>query len=121
MPVYPIQQAISAKEVVLSFIEALNDDNFEAARTHLDDAMIFQGVLGSRNGADDYIRDMKKMKLKYAVQKTFEDDDDVCLWYDITMSGIEVFSCGWYKVEDGRITLLKVIFDPRPVLEQAKK
>jgi limonene-1,2-epoxide hydrolase len=117
----PVKNAISAKEVVLSFIKALNDSDFDSAREYLDDNMIFQGVLGSRNSADDYIRDMKKMKFKYAIQKVFADGDDVCLWYDISMSGSEIFSSGWYKVEEGKIKLFKVIFDPRPVLEQAKK
>jgi len=117
-----VQTATSAKKVVLSFIKALNDSNFDAARAWLDDEMLFEGVMGSRHGADDYIKDMKKMKFKYAVQKVFADGDDVCLWYDITMQqGLEVFSSGWYKVEDGKINSFKVLFDPRPVLEQAKK
>jgi limonene-1,2-epoxide hydrolase len=117
----PVRNAISSKETVLSFIEALNDSNFDEARTYLDDNMIFQGVLGSRNGADEYIGDMKKMKFKYAIQKVFAEGNDVCLWYDITMSGPEILSCGWYQVEDGKIRLFRVVFDPRSVLGQAKK
>jgi limonene-1,2-epoxide hydrolase len=116
-----IQQDINAKEVVLSFIEALNDSDFDGARSHVDDNLIFQGVMGSRQGADDYFRDMKKMKFKYAVQKVFEEGDDVCVWYDITMSGKQIFSAGWYKVEDGKIMSFKVLFDPRPLLEQASQ
>ncbi len=112
---------VSAKEAVLSFIEALNDEDFDAAASHLHENMVFQGVMGSRYGADEYIKDMKKMKLKYAVQKTFEEGDDVCLWYDISMGGQQIFSAGWYKVEDGKIMSFKVIFDPRPLLDQAKK
>jgi limonene-1,2-epoxide hydrolase len=113
-------QDISAKEVVLSFIQALNDSDFDGARSHVDDALVFQGVMGVRNSADEYFKDMKKMKFKYAVQKVFEDGDDVCLWYDITMSDKQIFSAGWYKVEDGKIVSFKVLFDPRPLLEQAK-
>ena len=47
-----IQYDISAKEAVLSFIEALNDNDFDGARTHIDDNMVFEGVMGSRHGAD---------------------------------------------------------------------
>lgn len=115
-----IQTEVSAKEVVLSFIQALNDNDFDGARSHVDDALLFQGVMGTRTSADDYFRDMKKMKFKYAVQKVFESGDDVCLWYDITMGEREIFSAGWYKVEDGKIISFKVLFDPRPLLEQAK-
>ena len=116
-----VQTDISAKEVVMSFIQALNDNDFESARSHVDDALIFQGVMGSRHGADEYFRDMQKMKLKYAVQKVFEEGDDVCLWYDISMAGEQIFSAGWYKVEDGRIVSFKVVFDPRPLLKQARQ
>lgn len=113
-------QDTSAKEVVLSFIQALNNSDFDAARSHVDDGLVFEGVMGVRNSADEYFKDMKKMKLKYAVQKVFEDSDDVCLWYDITMSGKQIFSAGWYKVEDGKIVSFKVLFDPRPLLDQNK-
>jgi len=113
---------ISAKELVLSFIEALNDENFDSARTYVDDNLVFQGVLGTRNNADDYFKDMKKMKFKYAVQKVFADGNDVCLWYEITMGpGLAILSSGWYRIEDSKISLFKVIFDPRQVLEQGKK
>jgi len=33
------------------------------------------------------------------------------------MSGATLFTCGWYQVEDGKIRSLKVVFDPRPVLD----
>lgn len=111
----------NATETVLSFIDALNKDDFNTARTFLADDMKFIGVLGSRDGADVYITDMQKMKLKYAIQKTFSDNNDVCLFYDITMSELKIFSCGWYTVEDNKIKLFKVLFDPRPVLEKAPK
>jgi len=113
---------ISAKELVLSFIEAMNDENFDKAKTYAADNMVFQGVLGTRNNAADYFKDMKKMKFKYAVQKVFTDGNDVCLWYDISMGpGLAILSSGWYRIEDGKISSFKVIFDPRQVLEQSKK
>jgi hypothetical protein len=80
--------------------------------------MSFVGVLGTRDGAASYIQDMERIKLKYDIKKVFADDNDVCLWYDIQMSGVEVLTSGWYHVVDGKILSLKVVFDPRPVLEQ---
>ena len=105
-----------AKEIVLSCIKALNDERFDDARTYVADHFTFSGVLGSRNGAEEYFSDMKKMKLKYRIKKTFVDDDDVCLFYDLNMSGVTIFGCGWYHLEEGQISSLKVIFDPRPLL-----
>jgi len=112
--------ATTAREVVLQFIQALNDEDFDTARDQLHDDMTFTGVLGTREGADAYIEDMKKMRLKYDVKKSFADITDVSVFYDITMSGITVFCSGWYRVENGKISWFKVVFDPRPLLEQKK-
>ena len=112
--------ANDAKEVVLACIEALNNEDFKTARTLANDDMSFVGVLGSRDGADAYFKDMEHMKLKYDVKKAFADGDDVCLLYDLTMSGKTIFGCGWYQVKNGKISSLKVLFDPRPFLESGK-
>ena len=111
----------NAKEVVLTFVNALNEDDFETARGCLSDDMVFDGVLGHRDGADTYIKEMKKMKFKYKIKETFEDGNNVCLLYDIDMSGTKIFTCGWYQIKDGKIKSLKVVFDPRPVLEKTEK
>jgi hypothetical protein len=108
----------SSKETVQLFIQSLNNEDFTSARSYLADEMVFDGVLGSRNGADTYMQDMHKMKFKYQVKKAFEDGNDVCLLYDIDMgSGQNIFTCGWYRVEKGKIKSLKVVFDPRPLLD----
>ena len=110
-----------AKEIVIEFITLINDEHFKEARKYADDGMTFRGVLGSRDGADEYFADMEKMKLKYAVIKTIADGDDVCVFYNLDMSGANIFGCGWYEVREGKIVSLKVIFDPRPVLEKQGK
>jgi hypothetical protein len=111
----------SARAAVLSFIDSLNNENFDAARDLLIDDMTFKGVLGSRDSADAYMKDMKKMKMKYNIKKVFVDVDWVCLFYDITQGNITFYSCGCYQVKEGKIKSFEVIFDPRPVLEAADK
>lgn len=106
----------NSKAVVLSFIQALNAEDFDLARTQLHDDMSFKGVMGERNGADTYISDMQKMKLKYDIQKIFVDNNEVCLWYNIMMENNNILSCGWYKLEDEKIKSFQVVFDPRPLL-----
>jgi len=111
----------AAKVAVLSFIEALNKEDFSAARLFLAGDMKFEGVMGSRDGADNYIADMQRMKFKYDIKKTFADGEDVCLLYDINMGAATLFCSGWYKVTDDKITWFKVVFDPRPLLEKQGK
>jgi len=118
---YSVSSATNAKETVLSFVNSLNEEDFKTARSYVSDDMTFAGVLGSRNGAEAYFKDMEKMKLKYEIKKVFAECDDVCLLSDVSMQGVTMFTCSWYHVEGGKINSLKVVFDPRPVLELSDK
>ncbi|MGF7072355.1 nuclear transport factor 2 family protein [Mucilaginibacter sp. 3215] len=107
-----------AKEVVLNFLNAINEENFEAAKKHAQSDMKFDGVLGQRDSAEAYFKDMEKMKMKYDIKKAFADGDDVCILSDITMGNVTMFTCSWYRLDGGKIKSLKVVFDPRPALEK---
>jgi hypothetical protein len=109
------------KETVLSFLNAINKLDFKTARMLVNDDLKFIGVMGTRDGADVYFKDMEKMKFKYDVKKVFSDGDDVCLFYDIDMGSVTAFSSGWYHLTGGKISTITVLFDPRPVLEAQKK
>jgi len=111
----------SAKDIVLACITALNQENFAAARALVSDRFQFHGVMGSRNGADAYFTDMKKLKLKYDVKKALCDEHDVCVWSEMPMEGKSIVVASWYRVEHGKIASLRVVFDPRPLLDQAPK
>jgi hypothetical protein len=111
-----VELSISASQCVLGFINALNAENFEKARTLVSEDLKFIGVMGTRDGAEAYFKDMEKMKLKYRIKKVFADDNDVCLFYDIDISGKTIFASGWYQTENGRIKSFQVVFDPRPLL-----
>jgi len=116
-----VSAGTEAKEVVLAFIDAINDEDFEKARTYVTHDLQFVGVMGTRNGADAYFNDMQKMKFKYDVKKSVAEDNDVCLLYDIDMGGKTIFCMGWYQLVDGKIKSFKVVFDPRPLLEKDEK
>lgn len=106
----------NARETVIAFIEAMNAEDFKTARSYADPEIDFIGVMGARHGADAYFKDMEKMKFKYEIKKTFADDNDVCLWYDINMGAKTITSSGWYHLVDGKIREFRVLFDPRPLL-----
>ncbi|HYY31630.1 MAG TPA: nuclear transport factor 2 family protein [Chthoniobacterales bacterium] len=103
-------------EVVLSLGKALNDENYEAARKYVSDSMKYVCPFGSRDGAEAYLHEIERLHVKFDIQRIFGDDKDVCALYDITVSGITLFACGWYQVEAGKVNSLRVTFDPRPLL-----
>jgi hypothetical protein len=75
----------------MSCVNAINREDLKTARQYVADDMSFVGVLGSRQGADSYFTDMERMRLKYDVNKVFVDGNDVCLFYDLNMSGTTIF------------------------------
>jgi len=110
--------SIDSKQVVLGFIDAMNQFDYGKARSLVTEDMSFVGVLGTRNGADAYFSDMQKMRFQYNVIRAFADGDDVCLIYDINMGAKTIFCFGWYQLKNNKIKSLRVVFDPRPLLEK---
>lgn len=106
---------------VLSFLNALNREDFDSASNYVNDDLQFIGVLGSRDGATAYLSDMRQLKIKYVIKKSFSDGQDVCVLCDFQMTGRSVFGSGWYQLMNGRISSIRVVFDPRPLLEKPGK
>lgn len=102
--------------IVQGFLTALNNEDFAKARTFLSDDMKFIGVMGSRDDANTYIEDMKKMRFKYNIQRIFADEKGVAVFYDINMGKETIFAAGWYEIENKHIKTFKVLFDPQPLL-----
>lgn len=117
----PYMATSTPRQTVLSFLKAMNTEDFASARKCTETKLSFLGVLGAREGADAYFRDMEKMKLKYDVKQIFTDGNYVCVIFDISMAGAKTTSCGLYHVETGKITSIRLIFDPRPILALSKK
>ena len=104
------------KEIVLDLAKAVDDGNYEAARRYVSDNLSYVGPFGSRHGAEAYLHEIERRQLKFGIRKIFVDNKDACVLYDITVSGITLFACGWFQVEAGRVRSMRVVFDPRPLL-----
>lgn len=109
-----------ARKVVMAFLTSINDEDFKAARDHVTDDLSFVGVLGTRDSSNAYFKDMEQMRLKYEIKKVFVDGNDVCVLYDISFDkpSVTLFTCGWYHVQGGKIRSIRVVFDPRPLLQR---
>ncbi|MGE8555447.1 MAG: nuclear transport factor 2 family protein [Chryseobacterium jejuense] len=104
--------------VAEQFIQYLNEEDFDKAENCLDPEFKFIGVLGTREGASVYMKDMRQMKFKYQIMKTFTAGEDVSFWYMIDMGNKTIEASGWYQITDGKIHSLKVVFDPRSLLNE---
>lgn len=109
------------KLTVRAFLEAMNDEDYARAQTYATEDLVFEGVLGKRNGAAAYFDDMKNMNLKYDIQQIMSAGNDVAVFYHIDMGRAKIFCAGWYHLKGGAISSIKVVFDPRPLLNDAAK
>lgn len=103
------------KEVVMSYIGALDSQKYEDALALLHDDVRIRGPAGETFGKPlDFIDMLRKYHGRYDVKKVFADGDDVCVLYDLATTGPTVFMSSWYQVRGGRIASITTVFDPRP-------
>jgi hypothetical protein len=105
-----------AEQMVLDLVGAVNAGDFATARELVWDDFSFDGVLGKRDSAEAYFADLPKMNMHYSVVQSFAKGLDVCILSNLRMGAKEVFCCSWYRLRQGKIASLKVVFDPRPFL-----
>ena len=111
-----------AKEIVMSYIKALDRQNYDSARNWLGDNVLVKGPGGEAfRSPDEFLSMMRKQLGKYDVKKVFVDGDDVCLLYDFITKTVTTFFSSWYKVKDGKIISIQTVFDPRPFAAMQEK
>jgi hypothetical protein len=112
-----------AKEVVLSYIKALENQDYTVARRYMNDYLPIKGPGELFDKPEKLLKILQSTHAKYDVKKVFVDGDDVCLLYDLTTStpAVTVFTCSWYHVKGGKIASIWTIFDPRPFVPAASK
>jgi hypothetical protein len=109
-----------ARQVVATYFDAWRANDFATLRTVLSDNVSFVGPLGRADNAEDYqhgIEGLSGIKTDIAIHKTFVDGPDVLTWFDLhTTAAPPIPVANWSHVENGKITRVRVTFDPRPLL-----
>lgn len=104
----------AAKDVVMSYISALDNAKYEEALGCLHERVRIRGPAGEAFGKPlDFIEMLRKYKGRYDIKKAFVDGDDVSVLYDLATSGPTVYMSSWYQVKEGKIVSIQTVFDPR--------
>jgi limonene-1,2-epoxide hydrolase len=117
----------SAKETVMEFLQALERKDFKTVRSYITDniTVVAPGPveLTTFNKAEPFITYLEHANLPpFDIKKEFADSNDVCLLYEATYSKpVTIFVCGWFHVnDDGKISSLRFVLDPRPLFQQKR-
>ena len=88
-------------------------------RTIVADDATFDGPLGHAGNADECIAGLQHMSqfmTDIVIRKTFVDGPDVLTWYDMHTARTDPLpTVNWRHEENGKITSIQAIFDPRPL------
>ena len=108
-----------AQEAVMSYIRAMGERDYVAARAYLGENVRVKGPGGeSFRTPDEFLKMMEQQRGKYDIKKVFVDGPDVCLLYDFITPKVTTFFCSWYQIKDGRISSIQTVFDPRAFASQ---
>jgi hypothetical protein len=101
------------REVVMSYIGALDNGRYEQAMGFLDDQVRIRGPAGETFGRPrEFVEMLRKYRGRYDLKKVFVDEEDVCVLYDLATTGPTLYMSSWYQVKDGKIVSIQTIFDP---------
>ncbi|MEW6603190.1 MAG: nuclear transport factor 2 family protein [Thermoproteota archaeon] len=118
------ESAKSAKEIVMEYLQALIERrDFKTARSYLKDSVSYVSPLNSFDSVEPYLKYNESLRLpKPDIKKVFTDGDDVCLLYEMTLTKPPVtFPVSfWAHVDDGKISSIKLVFDPRPFVQPGR-
>jgi len=115
----------SAKEIVMEYTQASERRDFQSARGYLTDNLSYVSPLNSFDKAEPYLKYNLHLYetgqlVKFDIKKEFADSNDICILHELNSQLVCV--CVWYHVDDdGKISSIKVIFDPRPFVTGAKQ
>jgi limonene-1,2-epoxide hydrolase len=103
--------------VATTYFDAWKADDFDTMRSLVADDVRFEGPLATLEGAEDYMKGIRRLSRvisEIVIQKVFVDGRDVLTWYEMhTTVASPVAVANWLRVEEGKITALRVAFDAR--------
>jgi hypothetical protein len=105
------------RQAAETYLDSWRAHDFDRFRTVLADEVTFSGPLAHLSGIDDVTKGMQglgQITTDVVVQRMVVDGADVITWFDLHTTVAEPTPvANWSHVEDGKITRIRVTFDPR--------
>ncbi len=112
-----------ARSLVESYFRAWQASDFAAMRSTLDDSLSFTGPLDTFDSADAFmqsIQGLSQVKEDLVVRKIWADGPDVLVWYDLhTKVAPPSPVAEWHHAANGKVTMVRAVFDARPFTASA--
>jgi hypothetical protein len=87
-----VEEMNDAREVVMSYIRALDSQDYDTASTYLSSEVRVKGPAGEMfSKPKEFIDMLRSYHGRYDLKKVFTDENDVCLLYDLKTPTATVF------------------------------
>jgi hypothetical protein len=109
----------STRDIAAAYFADWAAKDYDALRDLLDDAVSFRGPLGSADGAEACVRGLRGLAEGVGlpeVRVIATDGDDAVTWFELRTTDGAIPVANWSHVDNGRITRIRVAFDPRPLV-----
>ncbi|MEW2173118.1 nuclear transport factor 2 family protein [Streptomyces sp. NPDC007027] len=110
----------TARELAETYFTAWEAGDLDTVRGVLAEDVDFVGTLGTASGADEALAGLKELGRvleKIDVKVRVAEGDEVITWFDLhTSVAPPTPTVNWMHVEDGKVTQIRVTFDPRALL-----
>nr|WSZ94941.1 nuclear transport factor 2 family protein [Streptomyces sp. NBC_00857] len=110
----------TARELAETYFTAWEAGDFDALRGVLAENVDFVGALGTASGVEEALAGLKglgQVLEKIDVQVRVAEGGEVITWFDLCTSvAPPTPTANWMHVEDGKVTRIRVTFDPRALL-----
>jgi hypothetical protein len=108
------------RSLATTYFQSWKNKDFDTLRTVLADDATFRGPLGTADSGDECLQGLKGMSqivTDVVIRKMFVDGPDVLTWFELhTSVAPPAPTANWSHVEDGRISTIRVTFDPRDLV-----
>lgn len=113
------EQARTPEQIAELYFDCWAKGDPEPLRPCLAPDVSFDGPLASTTGADEFIEGIRGMFAATTgneVRLRLADNSDVITWSEMRFDDKPPMPvANWTHVEDGRITAVRALFDPRPI------
>ncbi|MEW1636867.1 nuclear transport factor 2 family protein [Streptomyces sp. NPDC093801] len=110
----------TARELAETYFTAWEAGDFEALRGVLAQDVEFVGALGTASGVEEALTGLEglgRVLERIDVKVRVAEGDEVITWFELCTSvAPPAPTANWMHVEDGKVTRIRVTFDPRGLL-----
>lgn len=107
--------------IAATYFEAWKAKDFDTLASILHEDATFRGPLGTADSGEECVAGLKGMSqivTDIDIAHVFVDGPNVLTWFDLhTSVAPPAPTANWQRIENGKITEIRVTFDPRAIVE----